>query len=111
VVNTQDPAPAADRAYVFTKSSAGWQISAELTGADAEAGDYFGSAAISGDTIVVGAFGHDDGTGRVYVFGKSSNRWQQTAELVDSGAKPGDRFGYVPFGQTLSTGTAMTLLT
>ena len=42
---------------------------AELKGSDTVAGDYFGtSVAISGSTIVVGGTGHDDNTGRVYVF-------------------------------------------
>jgi FG-GAP repeat len=93
VIGTQEPAPAAGQAYVFTKTSAGWRLSAQLTGSDARAGDYVGSVAISGGTIVVGAFGHDRGTGTVHVFNKFSNGWQQSAELVGSGTNPGDWFG------------------
>ena len=48
----------AGRAYVFTKTGAGWKQAAELKGSDTAAGDYFGySVAISGTTAVVGAPG------------------------------------------------------
>ncbi|MGA8679070.1 MAG: FG-GAP repeat protein, partial [Acidimicrobiales bacterium] len=45
----------AGRAYVFTKTTAGWRQTAELTGSDTVAGDQFGwSVAMSG-TIAIGA--------------------------------------------------------
>ena len=47
------------RAYVFTKSASRWAKVAELKGSDTVAQDAFGSSvAISGNTIVVGAFNH-----------------------------------------------------
>ncbi len=68
----------AGRAYVFTNTASGWTQTAELKGSDTVAGDtavsevsgdIFGiSDAISKNTIVVGGSGHDDGTGRAYVF-------------------------------------------
>ena len=47
------------RAYVFTKTAAGWKQAARLKGSDSVAGDGFGSSmAISGTTAVVGAPNH-----------------------------------------------------
>lgn len=47
-----------------------------------------------GDTLVVGAPGHDWGaTGAVHVFVRSSGVWSQTAYLLASNFDPGDRFG------------------
>ena len=43
------------RAYVFSEKGGVWTQTAELSGADTQAGDYFGiSTAISGPTLVVG---------------------------------------------------------
>ena len=56
VVGAAGHATYAGRAYVFTKTAAGWKQAAELKGSDTVAGDYFGdSVAISGTTAVVGA--------------------------------------------------------
>jgi len=67
-------------AYVFTRDTAGdlasgWTQLAKLTaGTDGAAGDLFGtSVSISGDTMVIGAYGdNDEGilTGSAYVFSK-----------------------------------------
>jgi hypothetical protein len=63
-------------AYVFTRSGTNWMEQAKLTASDGAAEDDFGiSAAIDGDTVVVGAFGDDIGDspahpnqGSVYVY-------------------------------------------
>ena len=84
----------AGRAYVFTKSASGWKQTANLNGSDNVAPDDFGSSvAISGTTVVVGAPGHDLGTGSAYAFTKTTAGWKQTAELKGSGAVSGDFFG------------------
>ncbi|MCZ8240149.1 MAG: FG-GAP repeat protein [Leptospiraceae bacterium] len=44
-------------AYVFVRSGSNWSNQAYLKAPNAEASDYFGYSAISGDTIVVGAIG------------------------------------------------------
>ncbi len=59
-------------AYVFVKPTGGWTgamtQTAKLTASDGAANDYFGgSVAISGDTIVVGAYGDDIGANTVLV--------------------------------------------
>ena len=73
-------------AYVFIKPSAAWastNIAAKLTASDGAASDEFGSSvAVDGDTLMVGAFLHDNGnsttanSGAVYLFGS----WTDIAE-------------------------------
>jgi FG-GAP repeat len=73
----------ADRgaAYVFAKPTSGWTTAtqtAELTGTTGATDDLFGaSVAVSGDTIAIGAPGHEDGTAQAaglgYVFLKPTN--------------------------------------
>ena len=56
-------------AYVFERSGTAWAQSAKLTPADAAANDHFGwAAALSGDTVLVGAFWKDTQRGAAYVF-------------------------------------------
>jgi len=91
-------------AYVFQKSTAGWSSPltevAELTSTDGVNGDYFGnSVAISGDTIVVGAYSMNSNQGRAYVFVKPPTGWAgpitQTATLTTlHPTTQGDLFGY-----------------
>jgi FG-GAP repeat len=59
--------------------------------------DLFGySAAVSGNTMVIGAFGADGAafdTGAAYVFERSGNRWVQTAKLFALDGRSFDLFG------------------
>jgi hypothetical protein len=72
---------------------------AELKGSDTVGGPVFGgdkfgsSVAMVGDTVVVGAYGHDSRAGRAYVFDKTPSGWQQTAELKGSGLTKNALFG------------------
>lgn len=84
----------AGRAYVFTNSPAGWRQTGELSASDTVAGDAFGfSVAISGRTVLVGAYGHGRTAGRAYVFTKSASGWRQTGELSGSDTVAGEWFG------------------
>jgi hypothetical protein len=87
-------------AYVFVKSG-NWSDmteTAKLTASDGAASDLFGlSVAISGDTVVVGAYDDDfgDKSGSAYVFVKSSH-WSdmtETAKLTSSDGAENDKFG------------------
>jgi hypothetical protein len=79
----------AGRAYVFRKTSGRWKQVAELKGSDTTTGDYFGlSVAVSGATIVVGAFGHEQAHGRAYVFADTESGWRQSAELSADTVEP-----------------------
>jgi hypothetical protein len=92
-------------AYVFVKPASGWANmtqTAKLTASDGAANDDFGnSVAISGDTVVVGAYLDDIGTnanqGSAYVFVKPASGWAnmtQTAKLTASDGAANDDFGY-----------------
>lgn len=85
VVGAPGKATFAGRAYVFSKTAAGWTQTAELSGSDAAAHDASGlSVAISGTTLVVGADGHANGAGAAYVFPKTTTGWKQSAELTST---------------------------
>lgn len=99
-------------AYVFVRSGVMWSQQAYLKPAavgTTQAGDDFGqSVAISGDTIVVGAFDEDgsstgvNGTvnesaadsGAAYVFVRNGTTWSQQAYLKASQVTAGDQFGW-----------------
>ncbi len=93
-------------AYVFVKPAGGWagalNQSAKLTASDGAAGDRFGlGVAISGDTIVTGAFFDDIGInpnqGSTYVFVKPGGGWAgaltESAKLTASDGAASDLFG------------------
>jgi len=91
-------------AYVFEKPASGWETgteTAKLTASDGEANDYFGfSAAISGDTVVIGAhcdnIGSNSDQGSAYVFEKPAGGWAmgtETAKLTASDGEASDWFG------------------
>jgi hypothetical protein len=86
-------------AYVFQRNKGGintWGQVAQLTARDGESWDSFGSSvAISGDTVIVGAYTDDIGNnfsqGSAYLFERSeggANQWEQTQKLLASGALP-----------------------
>lgn len=96
-------------AYVFGRTGTNWTMQAYLKPSNTGAGDQFGiSAAISGETIVVGAhfedssaFGIDGNgadnsaadSGAAYVFVRSSGVWSQEAYLKASNTDANDWFG------------------
>ena len=70
-------------AYVYTRSGAVWTEQQKLTASDGNAVDSFGeSAAVSGDTVVVGAHSEQSGglvspvRGAGYVFTRSGSFWK-----------------------------------
>ena len=110
-VNSTPDEIAADSgaAYVFTRSGTVWSQQAYLKAGNAGAGDRFGwSVAVSGDTVVVGAYREDSSTtgvnstpdeiaadsGAAYVFMRSGTVWSQQAYLKAGNTGAGDQFGY-----------------
>lgn len=82
-------------AYVFTRSGESWGQQQKLTALDAAASDEFGcSVAVSGDTVVVGAYRDDSIRGSAYVFTRSSSTWSQQQKLTAADAATDDRFGW-----------------
>jgi len=90
---TDNSANASGAAYVFIRTAGVWSQQAYLKASNAETRDFFGKAvAISGDTLVVNAFGEDSnatgidgnqadnsasGSGAVYVFNRVAGTWSQ----------------------------------
>jgi len=69
-------------AYIFVRSGSSWSEQARLMAPDRERGDGFGlSVAISGDSVAVGAFSHQDGRGAAYIFARSGSSWSEQAQL------------------------------
>ena len=98
-----DNGSASGSAYVFARNQGGtnnWGQVAKLTASDGAASDWFGiSVAISGDTIVVGAYGDDDKgswSGSAYVFARNqggADNWGQVTKLTASDGAANDHFG------------------
>ena len=91
-------------AYIFSRNFGGadnWGQVKKLTASDAATYDFFGlSVAISGDTVVVGAYGNDDAgafSGSAYIFSRNfggADNWGQVKKLTASDAAAGDWFGF-----------------
>ena len=104
-------APGSGAAYVFVRNGETWSQQAYLKASNTGAGDGFGwSVAISGNTIVVGAYQEDSNAtsvngngsnngasaaGAAYVFTRSGETWSQQAYLKAANAGAGDLFGSV----------------
>jgi hypothetical protein len=99
---------ASGAAYVFVRSGSTWTQQAYLKASNTGASDLFGSSvAISGDTVVVGAFGEDSAatgvngsqagngatdSGAAYVFSRSGSTWTQQGYLKASNTGVSDTF-------------------
>jgi hypothetical protein len=83
--------------YLYQKVGDSWTEIAQLHASDADAGDFFGySVALSGDTLIVGAVGDEEGgslSGSAYIFRDTGSGWTQVAKLTADDAAPGDLFG------------------
>jgi hypothetical protein len=85
-------------AYAFVRSGPSWSQQAKLTAGDAGDGDSFGySAALSGDTAVVGAPSDTlqgiVGAGSAYAFVRSGTTWSEQQKLVASDPGQLNAFG------------------
>jgi hypothetical protein len=84
-------------AYIFVREGTSWSQQAKLTASDGAAGDIFGySVAISGNTLIIGAYWDDDDgdmSGSVYVFVRDGTGWSQRTKLTASDGAAGDYFG------------------
>jgi hypothetical protein len=84
-------------AYVFAREGSGWSLRQKLNASDAAPYGFFGtSVAVSGDTIVVGAYGDQNAgiySGAAYVFVRDGESWTQRQKLVGSESSTADSFG------------------
>jgi hypothetical protein len=86
-------------AHVYRWTGSGWTWEATLTATGGAAGDNFGiSVALSGDTVIVGAYIDDVGAntdqGSAYIFTRSGTTWTQQAQLAATGGAVTDFFGW-----------------
>ncbi len=100
VVGSDEDSSFTGAAYVFVQSSGARgnvPQTARLTASDGSPGDSFGkSVSISGNTIIVGAPGANNGQGKSYVFVEPPAGWTdmtETAQLAASDGQEGDSFG------------------
>jgi hypothetical protein len=84
-------------AYVFEKTTSGWQLQQKLTAPDSSSYSFFGtSVAIDGDRIVVGAYGDQNAgnyAGAAYVFVYAGSQWTPEQKLTGSENSAFDSFG------------------
>jgi FG-GAP repeat len=93
VVGASNSALGAGSVYVFGAST-NWSQQAELTEPTPAAGDRFGYAvALSGPTLVVGAFGKYSRAGAAFVFLHNGSAWTPQAQLTAFDGVTGDLFG------------------
>ena len=109
VASSQGAQDDAGAVSVFVRSGTSWTEQATLSAPSLDAHDLFGhSVALSGDTLVVGAFGESSGAtgvdgdqgddsapdaGAAYVFVRSGTSWSLQAYLKASNTDPNDGFG------------------
>jgi hypothetical protein len=110
-------APGSGAAYVFTRNGTSWSQQAYLKASNTGTIDQFGSSvAVSGDIIIVGAYGESSNatginaavsggtgtqadnsaafSGAAYVFTRTTGVWSQEAYLKASNTGEDDNFGY-----------------
>ncbi|MBM9502708.1 FG-GAP repeat protein [Leptospira sp. 201903071] len=111
--SSDNSADSSGAVYVYKRTNGIWEQEAYLKASNAETGDWFGySVAISGDTIVVGAYFESSnqtsvtngapasadntagGAGAAYVYHRTGTTWTEEAYLKASNAEAGDSFGY-----------------
>gem|GEM_PF-750779 len=98
----------AGAAYVFVRNGTTWSQQAYLKASNTDAGDSFAAVAVSGDTVVVGAYGESsnatgvngnqtdnsaEASGAAYVFVRNGTSWTQQAYLKASNTDADDYFG------------------
>lgn len=98
--------------YVFVKPASGWSTmsqTAELTASDSSTFDNMGSVAISGNTVVTGAPGHNNFSGAAYVFVKPSTGWKDMTQSAEFSSKKANQiygFSVATDGKTAVVGAA-----
>lgn len=94
VVGAPGSLKAAGEAYVFEFDGTAW-IEQQRLHPDPLEGARFGwSVSVSGDVLLIGAWGASLETGAAYVFRRSGGVWVKEQKLVASDGELGDRFGY-----------------
>jgi hypothetical protein len=97
--------------YIFTRSGASWSQQAYIKPSNTDANDLFGYAvglSADGNTLAASSYDEDSsareingvmdknrrGSGAIYVFTRTGDKWAQTAYLKAHNAEAGDSLGY-----------------
>jgi hypothetical protein len=94
-----DNGRASGSAYIFGRNHGGadnWGEVTKITASDAATRDFFGTGAISGDTVIVGAHQGLSGEGSAYIFGRNHggpDNWGEVIKLTASDGARYDQFG------------------
>jgi uncharacterized repeat protein (TIGR01451 family) len=85
--------------YVFENDGGVWSLQQRITASDAGApagatGSFGAAVSVQGDTLAVGAPGHDAARGAVYVFTRSAAVWGDEAIILGAVTDAGDQFGH-----------------
>jgi hypothetical protein len=94
--------PGSGTADIYVKGPGGWPTTPTVSLQDPAAtqGDAFGGGAhgvaVSGKTVIIGAYGTSSGAGAAYVYVRGPGGWPTTptVTLQDPAAKSGDNFGF-----------------
>jgi hypothetical protein len=94
--------PGEGNAYIYDEGPGRWPATPTVSLHDpaATAGDGFGAGAhgvdVSGNTVIVGAYGTDSGAGAAYLYVRGPGGWPTTptVSLADPATTSGDNFGY-----------------
>jgi hypothetical protein len=108
--SSDESQPGSGAAYVFVRKGSVWSQQAYLKAATPLGGDSLGlSVAISGNTIVAGAYQDDvsgSDSGAAYVFVRTGSTWTQQAKLKAAAPDALDYFGWSVsiFGDSIAVG-------
>lgn len=86
-------------AYTYVRTGTVWTMQQRLTATDGASGDFFGrSVALSGNTVIVGAYGSDldlshVNQGAAYVFNRTGTSWSEPQKLYAVDGEAQDLFG------------------
>ena len=84
-------------AYLFSRTGTSWTQIQKLVASDGAAANFFGySVAIGPDLAVIGAHGHNNYEGIVYVYRRTGNQWQEST------IHPINQSSYIFFGTTVA---------
>jgi hypothetical protein len=83
--------------FVFNRSGTVWTQQAQLFASDGAPGSFFGTVALDGNTLVVGAYGVNVGlnaaVGSAYIFSRSGAVWTERQQIIASDGANMDHFG------------------
>jgi FG-GAP repeat len=97
-------------AYVFARSARGWHPQTTLFNPGGTGGEFGNAVAVSGTTVVVGAWGNNGGRGVVYVYVRSGRTWRRQARIAGTEAPGCSTCGAGDFGESVAISGNMMVI-